>query len=97
MFFISLTYVKPLAQVDALIPRHNEFLDRHYAAGTFLLSGRKEPRTGGAIVAVGPSRQAVLELLEEDPFNMHGVATYEVIEFSPSRSRADVSHLLAPS
>jgi uncharacterized protein YciI len=97
MFIVSLTYVRPLAEVDALLARHNEFLDRRYHAGDFLLSGRKEPRTGGVIVAVGASRQKLLDMLEEDPFKVHGVATYEVVEFTPSRARHDLAHLVGPA
>jgi uncharacterized protein YciI len=94
MFIVSLTYVRPLAEVDALLARHNEFLDRHYRAGEFMLSGRKEPRTGGVIIALAASRQKVLDIIDDDPFKVHGIATYEVTEFTPSRSRDDLVHLL---
>jgi uncharacterized protein YciI len=94
MFVISLSYVRPLADVDALLAQHNEFLDRQYLAGNFLLSGRKEPRTGGLIIAQAPSRQEVLRILADDPFKVHGVAMYEIQEFVPSRARADLKQLL---
>jgi hypothetical protein len=51
MFVIELTYKVPLTQIDAMMKEHVAFLDRHYAAGTFLLSGRKLPRDGGIIIA----------------------------------------------
>ena len=84
MFIISLTYVKPLAEVDALLEAHGEFLQRRYRAGDFLLSGRKVPRTGGVILAAGSSMQDVLAKLEDDPFKRHGIARYEVTEFVPT-------------
>lgn len=95
MFVISLTYVRPLPEVDAHLEQHNKFLDRRYAAGNFLLSGRKEPRTGGLIIAVARSRQEVLDMLEDDPLRIHGIASYEIQEFTPSKARDDLTHLLS--
>ena len=56
MFVLLLTYVRPLAEVDALMREHVAWLDEHYAAGRFLVSGRRIPRTGGVIVARGDDR-----------------------------------------
>jgi uncharacterized protein YciI len=95
MFVISLTYVRPLAEADRHLQAHKAYLDRRYAAGNFLLSGRKEPRDGGVIIAVARSRQEVLDMLEDDPFRVHGIATYEVQEFTPSMARVDLTHLLS--
>lgn len=44
MFLIELSYTAPLEQVDALLAAHVAYLDDAYAAGHFVLSGRKEPR-----------------------------------------------------
>ena len=83
MFVVLLTYTQPLATVDALIPAHREFLQRMYQAGTFLLSGRKEPRDGGVILSNAISVQALESALAQDPFHIHGVASYQIIEFLP--------------
>jgi len=56
MFVIELTYTAPLKDIDASMPAHMKFLKKYYAAGTFLVSGRKIPRDGGIILAVGDSR-----------------------------------------
>ena len=53
MFVIELTYTASLARIDAHMKAHVAFLTKHYAAGTFLISGRKIPREGGIILAVG--------------------------------------------
>ena len=50
MFLFHLTYVKPLEEIERLLPAHIQFLDEFYAKGKFLCSGRKEPRTGGVIL-----------------------------------------------
>jgi uncharacterized protein YciI len=97
MFIAILTYVRPLAEVDALIPAHMAFLDRHYASGLFVASGRLVPRTGGVILIAGSARDAVLAVLEEDPFKQEGVATYAVHEFSPGRMQPGFEKFLEPA
>jgi uncharacterized protein YciI len=84
MFIILLNYIKPLCDVEPLIDEHRRFLARHYAAGNFLLSGRKEPRTGGVILASAPTRAAVEQIIRHDPFHRERVAEYEIIEFVPT-------------
>jgi uncharacterized protein YciI len=93
VFIISLHYIKPLAEVDRFVAEHIAFLDRHYAAGRFLLSGRKEPRTGGVIVARAESRTEIEEIVAEDPFHREGIAQYEITEFLPSKSAAQLAGL----
>ncbi|WP_029461169.1 YciI family protein [Solidesulfovibrio alcoholivorans] len=94
MFVVLLTYVKGLDVVDALLAAHVRFLEEHYAAGTFLLSGRREPRTGGVILARAPSREALLDVLAGDPFASCGAARYDVVEFVPSMAAPQLAGLL---
>jgi uncharacterized protein YciI len=86
LFIISLTYVAPLERLDELMPGHAAFLDRYFADGTFLASGRKVPRTGGVILARGGSREEIVKIIEDDPFRREGVAEYDVIEFVATRT-----------
>ena len=93
MFLILLSYQKPLAEVDAFVAEHLSFLEQHYASGHFLLSGRKEPRSGGVILANAASRTEVEALVRLDPFHREGIAEYEIIEFLPSMAAAGLEHL----
>ncbi len=85
VFVLVVTYVAPLAAVDAAMPAHRRFLDEHFAAGDFLVSGPRQPRTGGVILARVPDREQVDRLIEADPFTRLGLATYEVHAFIPTR------------
>ncbi|MBL1219856.1 GTP cyclohydrolase [Chryseobacterium sp. L7] len=85
MFIISLTYKVSLEDVERFIPEHNLFLDKYYSLGNFITSGRKEPRTGGAILANAASKQEIEEIIKEDPFYSHQIADYDIIEFIPSK------------
>jgi len=46
MFVIELTYKADLTEIDAHMSAHVAFLNKHYAAGHFVVSGRKIPRDG---------------------------------------------------
>jgi uncharacterized protein YciI len=87
MFILELTY-RPgaLELLDSWIPEHYQYIDRHLADGTFLLSGRKVPRTGGVILAQGPDRTAIEWITREDPFRREGLADYTITEIQPTRS-----------
>jgi uncharacterized protein YciI len=95
MFVVLLTYTKPIEAVDALVPEHREYLQRMYQAGTFLLSGRKDPRDGGVILANAESTQALEAALAQDPFQIHGVASYQVIQFTPTMAAPALQSLVA--
>lgn len=90
MFVIELTYKAPLSEIDATMAAHVAFLKKHYAAGTFLISGRKIPRDGGIILALGKSREAIEALMREDPFVSRGLADFRVIQFRASQRADDI-------
>lgn len=93
MFLILLNYKKPLTEVDRFVDEHRSFLERHYASGHFLLSGRKEPRDGGVILAQAKSRSEIETIVLSDPFSREGIADYEIVEFIPSLSATSLSAL----
>ena len=90
MFVIELTYKADLAEIDAHMTAHVRFLKKHYAAGNFLVSGRKIPRDGGIIVAVGKNRRQIEAIVEEDPFYKHELADFRIIEFRASQRAGDI-------
>lgn len=81
MFVLELTYIAPLERVDEFIGDHMTWLKGQYDAGVFVASGRKEPRDGGVIIAVGTDRAAIEELTAADPFSIAGVCEYRVTQF----------------
>lgn len=91
MFIILLSYLRPLDEIDALLPAHREWLGTHYAEGRFVLSGPQEPRTGGVILADGPDRERIEEICASDPFALAGVATHTIVEILPTKG--DVTRL----
>jgi uncharacterized protein YciI len=89
MFILELTYTAPLDKIDGAMKAHMRWLNAQYAAGRFLVSGRKIPRDGGVIVATGSDRAEVEAIAKEDPFVAQGLATVRVIEFRASQKSKD--------
>ncbi len=81
LFIVSLSYKSSLDEVDKYLAGHNEFLRKHYDNGIFICSGPKIPRTGGIILCKSDSLNVVEAIIKEDPFNINGVADYEITEF----------------
>jgi uncharacterized protein YciI len=97
MFVIELIYKVPLTEIDAHMAAHVIFLKKYYAAGNFLVSGRKIPRDGGIILAVGQSRRQIETIMEEDPFTAHGLADVRIIEFQASQRADDIQKRIGRS
>ena len=90
LFVVELIYKVPLAKIDAAMTAHVRFLKTQYAAGHFLVSGRKIPRDGGVILAVGESRAGIEAIVREDPFCARGLADFRIIQFRPSQRADDI-------
>jgi uncharacterized protein YciI len=90
MFVIELTYKVDLAEIDAHMVAHVKFLKKYYASGNFLVSGRKIPREGGIILAMGTSREQIQSIIQEDPFYARGLADFRIVEFRVSQRADDI-------
>ncbi|MCC9311854.1 YciI family protein [Kitasatospora sp. RB6PN24] len=97
MFILLLTYLKNLAEIDALLPDHWNYLERNYREGTFLLSGRQVPRTGGVILAAGDDVEAIRKITQTDPFVRAGAARYDIVQMTPTAASGTLSASLAAS
>jgi len=83
LYVVIVTYQKSIEEVDNHLAAHRDFLERYYSSGQFIASGPQTPRTGGILLSKGHSKQEILDILKDDPFNILGIASYEVIEFNP--------------
>lgn len=84
MFIAILKYKKSLEEVDRFLQAHRDYLAEHYAAGNFISSGPQTPRVGGVIMIKAENRIAVDAIIAQDPFNINGIADYQIIEFTPT-------------
>jgi uncharacterized protein YciI len=91
---VVLTYVKPLNEVDSLLPAHVEWLKKGYAEGLFLTSGPKIPRSGGVILAKCDDTEKLKNYLNQDPFQQSGIAKVELIPFEATMTTAAIKDIL---
>ena len=106
MFVIELVYKADLKDIDAHMRAHMAWLNKHYAAGTFVVSGRKIPRDGGIILAVGKSRAEIEAIASSQPFPAKSVGASKgklqvsLLTANPvagTRKRAPVVRTSSPS
>jgi len=95
MFIINLNYIVPLEQLDVHMTAHVKFLHKYYKMNKFVASGRKVPRTGGIILALAKSKEEVEKIISEDPFYIHKLAEFNIIEFQTSQTHPEMKKLLA--
>ncbi|UKJ08317.1 YciI family protein [Solitalea lacus] len=89
MFIVSLSYKKEIAEVERFIEPHVQFLDKYYSEKKFIFSGRKNPRTGGIIVVRNVDKNALMEIIKQDPFYQNEIADYDITEVVPTKYDED--------
>jgi uncharacterized protein YciI len=83
MFIVLLTYKASLEEVDRYLLAHRSFLDEGYQQNLLIASGPKNPRVGGVLLSQLTDRAQLDSFLQKDPFYLHAIAEYEIIEFNP--------------
>lgn len=86
MFVICLRFGANKARAGEFMAGHNEWIDRGFADGVFLVVGGLQPQLGGAILAHNTSRSDLEQRVAADPFMAQGVVEPEILEISPARA-----------
>ncbi|WP_367608070.1 YciI family protein [Legionella sp. W05-934-2] len=94
MFIVMLNYKAPLTEVDKYLQAHREFLDYHYKQGLLLASGPLKPRTGGILIALTDDKDALEDVLKNDPFYLAEISDYQLFEFTPVKHRDEIKDLI---
>ena len=87
-FLIDIEYIVPLARIDEIVAQHRAFLQTGYDKGWLLMSGPKNPKTGGVVIARAPSLEELQELFNHDPYQLNQAAVYQFREFDPVKRQA---------
>lgn len=80
MFAFHSTYLAPLPEVDKHLEAHRAFL-KSLIGKNLVCSGPMVPRTGGFILLMAADKEEALKIMAKDPYVIHKVAKYELIEF----------------
>jgi len=89
MFVVIMHYKKPLTVIDQHLAAHRNFLEEGYSKNYLVVSGPKNPRTGGIIISNLTDKKTLEDFLHRDPFYLNQIAEYEMIEFSPVKYHKD--------
>jgi uncharacterized protein YciI len=82
-FLVDINYLLPYEQLADILPAHRSFLQTGYEKGILLMSGPKEPRTGGFVIARSEAQSDLEAFFENDPYRIKKVASYNFMEFNP--------------
>jgi uncharacterized protein YciI len=94
MFLLMLNYKKPIEIVDQYVTAHRDYLAECYKKDYLVVSGPKNPRTGGIMISQLSDRAKLEEMISQDPFKIHDIAEFEIIEFSPVRYHQDFASFI---
>lgn len=94
MIIVELTYKVDLAAIDRHLADHRNFLESYYQQGYLLVSGPKEPRTGGIIIALTNNLHELTAVLAQDPFYLHDLADYKFTIFNPTKAHTLIKDLI---
>ena len=94
MFIVLLKFSANKDQTGQFMAAHNEWINRGFDDGVFLVVGSLQPGLGGGIVAHNVSQQDLQRRLNDDPFVSENVVTAEVLEITPARAEERLGFLL---
>lgn len=87
LFVILMHYAKPLAEVDAVRVDHIKHLQGYAAQGVMRAWARRDPPSGGVLIAAAPDRATLEAIVAKDPYVLAGVANPEIVTFDPKNVR----------
>jgi uncharacterized protein YciI len=82
-FLVDIIYLVPFEKIEEILPAHRSFLQTGYDMGILLMSGPKEPRSGGYVIARSETKTALENYFDHDPYKVNGVASHNFVEFNP--------------
>lgn len=95
MFIVIMTYTKPLDVVEHYLKAHRDYLEEGYQKNYLIASGPKVPRVGGILLSQLAERKTLEDFLAHDPFHVHHVSTYELIEFTPVKYHPEFASFIS--
>ncbi len=86
MFIILINYTKPIEEVNKVVAEHRAYLDEQYKEKKLFVSGRRNPPVGGVLISHLKNKEEIEKIISNDPYKLHDVADYEIIEFDAGKS-----------
>ena len=80
MFVVFLKFSKNKAAAPEFMAAHNDWVAQGFTDGVFQCVGSVVPAAGGALLALGESRELLEARVNADPFVQNDVVTAEITE-----------------
>lgn len=87
LFVIDIEYVIPRDEALPHLEAHMAFIRDYMDKGVFLVSGPKEPLSGGVIIALAKDRDTVEAIADGDPLFVNGCTRHHITEFKPTSAQ----------
>lgn len=94
MFIVLLRFSDNKSQAGELMEGHNQWIQRGFDDGVFLVAGSLQPNAGGGIVAHNTTPEDLQARVNDDPFVAEDVVRAEIFEISPAKADERLSFLL---
>jgi uncharacterized protein YciI len=80
LYVLIVSHLVPYEKVRAHSSGHVAYLDSFQAAGVFLASGQADvSQDGGVILARAIGRDAIEDVIRQDPYVREGVSEYRIV------------------
>ena len=94
MFVVLLKFSDNKSQAGQFMTGHNEWIERGFDDGVFLLVGSLQPNLGGALTAHNTTLPDLQRRVSDDPFVAHNIVDAEIIEITPARTDERLAFLM---
>lgn len=94
MFLVLLKFSDNKAKAGDFMEGHNEWIQRGFNDGIFLLAGSLQPSLGGSVIAYNTSLSDLQSRVNEDPFVEQGIVTADILEIDPKKADKRLDFLL---
>lgn len=94
MFVVLLRFSDNKPKAGQFLAGHNEWIQRGFDDGVFLMVGSLRPKLGGVILAHNTSLPELETRINTDPFIAERIVAAEILEVSPSRTDGRLSFLV---
>jgi uncharacterized protein YciI len=85
MVIVCLKFGSHRAQAGQWMADHNQWIQKGFDDGVFLMTGSLGNAQGGVVLAANVDEAGLQRRIEQDPFVVHGVVSAEVHAVTPSR------------
>lgn len=80
-FLVELKFLQAFASFGDVVAQHRAFLQTGYDHGLLLMSGPREDKTGGIVIARANDAQELRSFFDQDPYKLNGLAEHRFVGF----------------